>query len=144
MAIQLMHKDVLNQWNEISKQKKRIEINQEEMERYKQDLINMQKQLDIYHDSLGSIRQEHFSEMKSHQLNTNKTTDKIKETKKKNMILRSRFDKYRKTMSLETRLIELEKKIQAAWKRDEIWVGIRDWGLLSLLLFSFLICLYYF
>lgn len=144
MAIQLMHKDVLNQWNEISKQKKRIEINQEEMERYKQDLINMQKQLDVYHDSLGSIRQEHFSEMKSHQLNTNKTTDKIKETKKKNMILRSRFDKYRKTMSLETRLIELEKKIQAAWKRDEIWVGIRDWGLLSLLLFSFLICLYYF
>ncbi|GAA5799797.1 hypothetical protein HPULCUR_005215 [Helicostylum pulchrum] len=137
-TIGLINKDVSNKTDEILKQMKRIEYYQEEITQYKEDLMNMQKQFDIYQYSLSSIQGDHLPEMKSHEFNAMKNTEKMKETKRKNMVLKGRFDKYRKAMSLDTRLIELEKKIKQAWKRDEIWVGIRDWGLLSILLFSLL------
>ncbi|KAI8083918.1 hypothetical protein BDF21DRAFT_253549 [Thamnidium elegans] len=139
IAISLINKDVSNKTDEILKQMKRIEFYQEEITQYKQDLINMQKQFDIYRYSLTSIKLDHLPDMNSHQFNAQKNTEKMKETKRKNIALKGRFDKYRKAMSLETRLIELEKKIKQAWKRDEIWVGIRDWGLLSILLFFLVI-----
>ncbi len=111
---------------------KRIEINRDEITRYKQDIFNMQKQLDFFHSSLVSIRSEdHVNDMLSHQANTMTNIEKLKENKKRNAFLKSRFDRYRKAISIDTKLFELEKKIKAAWKRDEIWAGIRDWGFLS-------------
>jgi uncharacterized secreted protein with C-terminal beta-propeller domain len=113
------------------KQMKRIEINKDEITKYKQDLLNMQKQLDFFHYSLTSLKADHIPDMLTHQLNATKNTEKLRENKKKNVLLKSRFDRYRKAISLDTRLFELEKKINAAWRRDEIWAGIRDWGFLS-------------
>lgn len=135
----LIHKDVSDKNDEILKQIKRIEMNKEEITKYKQDLVNMQSQLDISHYSLASLKSDHIPDMKTHQINAFKNADKMKENKKKNVMLKIGFDRYRKAISLDTRLLELESKIKAAWKSDEIWAGIRDWGFLSILLFSLVI-----
>lgn len=127
----MINKDISDKTDDIYKQMKRIEINKDEITRYKQDLVNMQKQLDFFQYSLVSIRSDHLNDMLSHQANTLINTEKLKENKKKNAILKSRFDRYRKAISIDTRLFELEKKIKAAWRRDDIWAGIRDWGFLS-------------
>lgn len=122
---------------------KRIEINKDEITKYKQDLLNMQKQLDFFHYSLGALRSDHLSDMFTHEANALKNTNTLREHRKRNDILKSRFDRYRKVISIDTRFFELEKKIKAAWRRDEIWAGIRDWGLLSgKWLRSYVVCVY--
>lgn len=138
-AMILIQEDIDAKNDEIMNQMKRIELNKEDISKYKSDLMNMQGQLDIYLYSLVGIKNDHLADMKTHQINAYRNADKMKENKKKNVLLKIRFDRYRKGISLDTRLLELESKIKAAWKSDEIWAGIRDWGFLSILLISLII-----
>jgi translation elongation factor EF-4 len=126
-----INQQIIDKNDSIIQQIKRIEINKEEISKYKQDLYNMQKQLDFFHYSLTSLKSEHVPDMSSHQFNAIKNTEKLKDDKKRNVLIKARFDRYRKAISFDTRLVALENKIQAAWRRDEIWAGIRDWGFLS-------------
>ncbi|CAO3633575.1 unnamed protein product [Mucor hiemalis] len=143
VAIGLINKEITDKTDEVYKQMKRIEINKDEITKYKQDLLNMQKQLDFFHYSLGALRSDHLSDMFTHEANALKNTNTLREHRKRNDILKSRFDRYRKVISIDTRFFELEKKIKAAWRRDEIWAGIRDWGLLSgKWLRSYVVCVY--
>lgn len=139
VAIGLINKEITDKTDEVYKQMKRIEINKDEITKYKQDLLNMQKQLDFFHYSLSALRSDHLSDMFTHEANALKNTDTLREHRNRNVVLKSRFDRYRKVISIDTRFFELEKKIKAAWRRDEIWAGIRDWGLLSVILLTLVI-----
>ncbi|KAI8987817.1 hypothetical protein BDF20DRAFT_290837 [Mycotypha africana] len=45
----------------------------------------------------------------------------------------------KKQIDLEERFRELDTRIKLAYKRHEIWSGIRDWGLFSILLVTFIL-----
>lgn len=138
-AMQLIHKDLHDKHDDIEREMKRIQQHQEEITRYRKDLVRMQSQLDMYLYSLSNIQNDHLDDMKAHETKTFRNLEKMKENKKRHGLFKSRFDKYRKAIGVETRLVELKSKIKSAWKRDEIWAGIRDWGFLSILLFLLVI-----
>jgi hypothetical protein len=88
----------------------------------------MQTQFDSIHYTLHSLQKDNLQDMKQQAERIHENESKIRSNKKRNSTQRYRFEKYRKGISVETRLSELDKKIKAAYRRDEIWAGIRDWG----------------
>ena len=141
VAIGLIQKDISDKTDDIHKQIKRIEINKDEITRYKHDLLNMQKQLDFFHYSLTLLKTDLVPDMLQHEIKANENKNTILDHRKQNLLLKSRFLKYRKAISIDTRLSELETKIKAAWKRDEIWAAIRDWGFSSLFVITLVIAI---
>ncbi|KAI7889414.1 uncharacterized protein EV154DRAFT_514612 [Mucor mucedo] len=133
-AMTLIHKDLCEKHDDIEREMKRIEYNKEEIRRYRENLIGMQAQLDMYLYSLVSIQNDHLTDMKAHENKSYRNAEKIKETKRRNAYLKSRFEKFRQAISIDTRLMELERKIAAACKRDEIWAKVRDLILSTLLI----------
>lgn len=130
-AIELTEKDVVDIMNAIEYQSKRIEIAKEEISFYTSSLNTVNEQMEINLQMIKSSLKNNIPEMKSHQANIRENKEKMKYNRKRNLMQKARFDKYRKVINIETRLFELEKKIKVAWKRDEISAGIRDWGFLS-------------
>ncbi|ORE11514.1 hypothetical protein BCV72DRAFT_324417 [Rhizopus microsporus var. microsporus] len=143
-TIELHQRDIQSIQDRIEYEKRRIEIKKEEIMYFIHSLNNMNEQIENYSQSIKSILHNNLPLMKAHQSNIIDNNDKLKYNRKKNLLQKARFDKYRKTINAETRLLELEKKIKIVWKRDEIYAGIRDWGFivgkisynLFLLLFS--------
>ncbi|KAG1449152.1 hypothetical protein G6F56_008732 [Rhizopus delemar] len=92
-------------------------------------------------NDLQSLRSglNNFPEMRIHEASMLEGKERIKQNQKRNKVQKARFDKYRKMINIETRLLELKKKIKVAWKRDEISAGIRDWGFLSILVICLVI-----
>ncbi|KAI9255554.1 hypothetical protein BY458DRAFT_519962 [Sporodiniella umbellata] len=84
------------------------------------------------------ISLDRLPSMKVHEANLWENQEKMVDNQKKNRLQTQRFNNYRKQINIETRLLELEKKIAIAWKRDEISAGIRDWGFLSILILGLL------
>lgn len=140
-TIELHQKDIQSIQDRIEYEKRRIEIKKEEIMYFIHSLNNMNEQIENYSQSMKSILHNNLPLMKAHQSNIIDNSDKLKYNRKKNLLQKARFDKYRKTINAETRLLELEKKIKIVWKRDEIYAGIRDWGFIvgkiSYITFSF-------
>lgn len=127
-TIELHQKDIQSIQDRIEYEKRRIEVKKEEIMYFIHSLNNMNEQIENYSQSMKSILHNNLPLMKAHQSNIIDNSDKLKYNRKKNLLQKARFDKYRKTINAETRLLELEKKIKIVWKRDEIYAGIRDWG----------------
>ncbi|KAG2215821.1 hypothetical protein INT46_007444 [Mucor plumbeus] len=138
-AIVYINQDIERMQDAIEKEMKKITIKQEEIIKYEDECKLMQIQMDAIHYSISGLLKDNIPEMKAIRERVIENEQKVRLNKKKNNMQKYRFEKYRKAISIETRLIELEKKIEAAWKRDEIWAAIRDWGFLSVLLLSFTI-----
>lgn len=115
----------------IEKEMKKIMIKQEEITKYQEECQWMKTQMDAIHYSISTLLKENIPDMRSVKERVIENEQKVRINKKKNSMQKYRFEKYRKAISIETRLLELEKKIKAAWRRDEIWAGIRDWGFLT-------------
>ncbi|KAI9469091.1 MAG: hypothetical protein EXX96DRAFT_103711 [Benjaminiella poitrasii] len=145
IAVDLMKDNINSIQDEIEKELKKIEIKQQEIISYEQELSLMQSQLDTFHYSLTTSRDillRDMTGMREGSLAENEMT--IKLNKKRYHVQRHRLLKYYNknnsvSGNIEIRLFELEKKIKAVWRRDEIWAGIRDWGFLSILLFLLII-----
>lgn len=127
----------------IEKEMKKITIKQEEIIKYQDECQWMQAQMDAIHYSISALLKDNIPEMKSVKERVIENEQKVRINKKKNSMQKYRFEKYRKAISIETRLFELEKKIKAAWRRDEIWAGIRDWGFLSGKAACVCVCVFY-
>jgi hypothetical protein len=130
-AIVYINQDIERIQDAIEKEMKKITIKQEEIIKYEDECKLMQIQMDTIHYSISGLLKDNIPEMKAIRERVIENEQKVRLNKKKNNMQKYRFEKYRKAISIETRLIELEKKIEAAWKRDEIWAAIRDWGFLS-------------
>lgn len=130
-AIVYINQDIERMQDAIEKEMKKITIKQEEIIKYEDECKLMQIQMDAIHYSISGLLKDNIPEMKAIRERVIENEQKVRLNKKKNNMQKYRFEKYRKAISIETRLIELEKKIEAAWKRDEIWAAIRDWGFLS-------------
>ncbi|KAI8059957.1 uncharacterized protein B0P05DRAFT_574824 [Gilbertella persicaria] len=129
-ALGLLHHHVQTMQDNIEKEIKRIRVYQEDIVKYREHMILMDTQLDTMHYSLTMMHKD-IPEMKAQKERVQENEIKVRSNQKKHNIQKHRFEKYRKAISIDTRLVELKKKIDAAWKRDEIWASIRDWGLLS-------------
>ena len=140
-AIELHQKDIQSIQDRIEYEKRRIEIKKEEIMYFIHSLNNINEQIENYSQSMKSILHNNLPLMKAHQSTIIDNSDKLKYNRKKNLLQKARFDKYRKTINAETSLLELDKKIKIVWKRDEIYAGIRDWGFIvgkiSYITFSF-------
>ena len=130
-AIVYINQDIERMQDAIEKEMKKMTIKQEEVIKYEDECKWMQTQMDAIHYSISGLLKDNIPEMKAIRERVVENEQKVRLNKKKNIMQKYRFEKYRKAISIETRLIELEKKIKAAWRRDEIWAGIRDWGFLS-------------
>lgn len=130
-AIVYINQDIERMQDAIEKEMKKITIKQEEIVKYEDECKWMQTQMNAIHYSISGLLKDNIPEMKAIRERVNENEQIVRLNKKKNNMQKYRFEKYRKAISIETRLIELEKKIEAAWRRDEIWAGIRDWGFLS-------------
>ncbi|KAL4213775.1 hypothetical protein AB4K20DRAFT_1888355 [Rhizopus microsporus] len=137
-AIELHQKDIQSIQDRIEYEKRRIEIKKEEIMYFIHSLNNINEQIENYSQSMKSILHNNLPLMKAHQSTIIDNSDKLKYNRKKNLLQKARFDKYRKTINAETRLLELEKKIKIVWKRDEIYAGIRDWGFIVVFILSLL------
>lgn len=138
-AIQLMNKEILNKTDEIYKQMKRIDINKDQITNYKESLLNMQKQMEFIQVTLSTVKTDHIGDMLKHEANARKNLEILKEHRKKNVLLKGRFDKYRKVISIESRLMEVRKKIDLAVKRDEMWGFIHGYAFYSGLYSAFFV-----
>ncbi|CAO3619533.1 unnamed protein product [Mucor fragilis] len=138
-AIVYINQDNERMQDAIEKEMKKIMIKQEEITKYQEECQWMKTQMDAIHYSISTLLKENIPDMRSVKERVIENEQKVRINKKKNSMQKYRFEKYRKAISIETRLLELEKKIKAAWRRDEIWAGIRDWGFLTVLLFFFLV-----
>lgn len=127
-AIEVLRSDIELLQDEIEKEIKKIHLNQEEIMKYKEEFILMQTQFDTIQYTLNSLVKDNLQDMKQQAERIQDNEAKVRHNKKRNSIQQYRFEKYRKGISIETRLSELDKKIKAAYRRDEIWAGIRDWG----------------
>lgn len=127
-AIDVMRSDIELLSDEIEKEIKKINMNQEEIMKYREEFILMQTQFDTIQYTLNSLAKDNLPDMKQQSERIHENDAKVRQNKKRNSVQKYRFEKYRKGISIETRLSELDKKIKAAYRRDEIWAGIRDWG----------------
>ncbi|OBZ91728.1 hypothetical protein A0J61_00183 [Choanephora cucurbitarum] len=121
-------------YDKIEYETNRIHMYQEEMARYRDQCGWMDSQLDAIHSSFDLFYRDTMPEMKAQRERMIQNELKVRIHQKKHKTQKQRFERYRKAMSIDTRLTELKKKIQVAWKQDEVWLGIRDWGLLSVIL----------
>jgi predicted RNA binding protein with dsRBD fold (UPF0201 family) len=127
-AIDFIKNDIESIQDDIEREIRKITLSQEEIIKYQQEFEWMQTQLDSTRYSLASIMKENLIVMKLHKERALENKLKIQENKNKNTAQKHRFEKYRRAITIETRLFELEKKITAAWRRDEIWAQMRDLG----------------
>lgn len=118
-------------YQQIENETKRIQGYQEEITHYGNQCAWMDNQLNSTHASLYLFYRDTMPQMKAQRERMIQNELKVRIHQKKHIVQKQRFERYRKVMSIDTRLAELKKKIQVAWKQDEVWLGIRDWGLLS-------------
>ncbi|KAI8332761.1 hypothetical protein BD560DRAFT_415259 [Blakeslea trispora] len=120
-------------YQQIENETKRIQGYQEEITHYGNQCAWMDNQLNSTHASLYLFYRDTMPQMKAQRERMIQNELKVRIHQKKHIVQKQRFERYRKVMSIDTRLAELKKKIQVAWKQDEVWLGIRDWGLLSII-----------
>ncbi|KAI7904531.1 uncharacterized protein BX663DRAFT_550205 [Cokeromyces recurvatus] len=144
-AVYFMKNNIESIQDEIEREMIKIRLKQEEIIRYTDDLDFIQSQLESLQYTLTTNKDLLLRDMVlQRESSLVKNEMKIKANKKRYYLQIQRLLKYYNRNNtiidnVDRCLVQLERKIKNTYKRDEVWTSIRDWGFLTVLLFSLII-----
>jgi hypothetical protein len=130
-AIVHIQQNIGHMEDEIMRQKKRIELSIQQIKEYSDGISSMKSQESSIMEYLELIHKERIPEMMMQKERIKDSKMAMMNARKQNHVRKRGFEKYRQRISLENRLSEIRMQIQTVIKRDEIWLSIRDWGVLT-------------
>jgi hypothetical protein len=130
-AIVHIQQNIGHMEDEIMRQKKRIELSIQQIKEYSDGISSMKSQESSIMEYLELIHKERIPEMMMQKERIKDSKMAMMNARKQNHVRKRGFEKYRQRISLENRLFEIRMQIQTVIKRDEIWLSIRDWGVLT-------------